>query len=187
MIIIGITGTIGAGKGTIVEYLAKEKDFSHFSVRGYLLKVIRNRKLEKNRDNMVAIANELRREHGNDYIVKQLYLQAKKAGRNTIIESIRNVGEIDGLKELGDFILLAADAPPELRYKRIVCRKSETDTISFEEFLANEEREMQSDDPNAQNIRACMDRADYTLRNDKSFSDLHKQVEEILKKIQKKR
>ena len=36
MITIGITGTLGAGKGTIVEYLQKEKGFSHYSVRAFL-------------------------------------------------------------------------------------------------------------------------------------------------------
>ena len=37
MIIIGITGTLGAGKGTIVDYLVKEEGFDHYSVRGFLL------------------------------------------------------------------------------------------------------------------------------------------------------
>ena len=32
MIIIGITGTLGAGKGTIVEYLIKNKNFFHFNI-----------------------------------------------------------------------------------------------------------------------------------------------------------
>ena len=41
MIVIGITGTIGAGKGTIVEYLVEKKGFLHFSVREFLLKKIR--------------------------------------------------------------------------------------------------------------------------------------------------
>ena len=38
MIIIGITGTIGAGKGTIVELLIK-KGFKHYSVRDFLAAV----------------------------------------------------------------------------------------------------------------------------------------------------
>ena len=40
MIIIGITGTLGAGKGTIVDYLVQEKGFKHYSVRNYLIKEI---------------------------------------------------------------------------------------------------------------------------------------------------
>ena len=36
MIIIGITGTLGAGKGTIVDYLCKKRGFLHYSVREFL-------------------------------------------------------------------------------------------------------------------------------------------------------
>lgn len=184
MLIIGITGTLGAGKGTIVEYLVKHKDFTHFSVRNFLLEIIRQRKLEENRDNMVSVANELRRLHGSSYIVEQLYLEAKKSEKNTIIESIRNTGEIEGLRKLGKFILLAVDALPELRYKRIVERQSETDHISYEEFLANELRELNSNDPSAQNISACINQADFKLENNSSIEDLHIQIDIIFKNIQ---
>lgn len=59
-LIIGITGTNGAGKGTAVEYLVKEKGFSHYSVSGYLTQVLKRRKKEINRDNLREIANEIR-------------------------------------------------------------------------------------------------------------------------------
>jgi hypothetical protein len=36
MQIIGITGTLGAGKGTVVDYLIKQKNFRHYSISGYL-------------------------------------------------------------------------------------------------------------------------------------------------------
>jgi dephospho-CoA kinase len=180
MLIIGITGTLGAGKGTIVDYLVEQKKFTHFSVRGYLLKEIRLRGIEENRDNMVAVANELRKKYGSSYIVEQLYQEAKQSGKNTIIESIRNTGEIEGLKKLGTFILLAVDAAPDLRYQRIVERQSETDRISYNEFIANEQREMESSDPNAQNIKACMDQADFYLENNGTIEELHLQIDHII-------
>ena len=60
MKIIGITGTLGAGKGTIVDYLTKHHKFQHFSVREYLSKIIKSRGGEVNRDSLVATANEER-------------------------------------------------------------------------------------------------------------------------------
>jgi len=55
MNVIGITGTLGAGKGTIVEFLKAEYGFDHYSVRGYLIEEINKRSLEVNRDSMTIM------------------------------------------------------------------------------------------------------------------------------------
>lgn len=183
MIIIGITGTLGAGKGTIVEYLTRHKGFSHFSVRAYLTEEIIRRKMVVNRDSMVVVANELRANHGPDYIVGQLYMQAQADGNHCIIESIRTPGEIDLLRSKGSFYLIAVDASPETRYERITARASETDHISFETFLANEKREMDATDPNKQNLRKCIERADYSIINNGSVTELQREVDNILQEL----
>jgi dephospho-CoA kinase len=183
MKIIGITGTIGAGKGTIVDYLQEKHGYKHFSVRGFLTEIINQRKLPLNRDSMVEVANELRAKHAPSYIVEQLYEKAKDANANSIIESIRTVGEIQALRKLEGFRLLAVDANPTLRYERIVGRNSETDRISFDTFKDNEAREMNSTDINKQNLGACIAQADFKLMNDGSFENLYLQIEEALNKI----
>ena len=64
-IIIGITGTLGAGKGTIVDYLVKKYRFNHFSAREDVInKEIEKRSLPITRDNMVLVANDLRKNYG---------------------------------------------------------------------------------------------------------------------------
>jgi dephospho-CoA kinase len=182
MIIIGITGTLGAGKGTIVEFLRVNYGFEHFSVREFISKEILQRKMPVNRDSMVVVANDLRAAHSPSYIVDQLYQQAELTGKNCIIESIRTVGEVDSLRSKGKFILFAVDAMPEVRYQRVVLRNSETDRISFGTFLENENREMDSDDPNKQNLRKCIEKADHIFLNNGSIDELRKQVAEILAK-----
>jgi len=183
MMIIGITGTLGAGKGTVVEYLVGKKGFDHYSVRAFLLEEIRRRGMPENRDSMVVVANELRGIHGPSYITDQLYDRAEKIGKNCIIESIRTPGEIGSLRKKGRFLLFAVDADPVLRYKRIVERSSETDRISWETFLENEEREMSAADPNRQNLKECISQADFVLRNDGSKEDLYAGVEQVLRDI----
>ncbi len=180
MLIIGITGTLGAGKGTIVDYLVNEKGFCHFSVREFLKEKLVEAGLAVNRDSLTSIANKLRSENSPSYVTDQLYLKALKTGNNCVIESIRTPGEIDSLKKTGDFILFAVDADPLIRYKRIVKRASETDSISFETFLANEAREMQSDNPNHQNLSACIQKADYLFSNNNGIEQLYLEVESTL-------
>lgn len=183
MIIIGITGTLGAGKGTIVEYLVNKHGFSHYSVRGFLIDELNKRNLPVNRDTMVALANDLRAAHQASYIVEQLYKQAVESGTDCIIESIRTPGEATALQAKGSFYLLAVDADPHKRYDRIQERKSETDHISFETFLENEKREMNSSDPNKQNLSACMQMANFRLVNEGSFDELNLQIEKVLENI----
>ena len=183
MIIIGITGTLGAGKGTIVEYLVKEKGFAHFSVRNYLSNVIRSLGMEVNRDTMVVTANDLRSKNGPAFIIEELYRKASETRHNCIIESIRTPGEIEKLRKKKNFFLLAVDADIEIRYDRIRMRGSETDNVSFETFRQNEVREMYSDDPNKQNLSECIRQADFIIHNNGSVEQLKQKTEEILKKI----
>ena len=186
MLIIGITGTIGAGKGTIVDFLTKEKGFVHFSVRAYIAEEIIRRGMVVNRDSMVLVANNLRKDNSPSYITDRLYEKAIATGKDNIIESIRTPGEVYSLREKGGFYLLAVDADPEVLYKRISVRNSETDSVSFETFLDNEKREMNSTDPNAQNIGKCIELADFKLWNNGTMEQLNRQVEEILGEIRRK-
>ncbi|MGA2823642.1 MAG: AAA family ATPase [Bacteroidales bacterium] len=183
MIIIGITGTMGAGKGTIVEYLIGEKGFIHYSVRTFLLEKIREQGLQENRDSMFRLANELRASYGSSYITDQLYNRAIRSGKNCVIESIRTPGEIISLRAKGHFYLLAADADPELRYQRILLRQSETDQVSRKTFMENEEREMNTTDPNKQNLRKCIEIADFIILNNGTKKDLIRQLEKILAQV----
>ena len=180
MQIIGITGTLGAGKGTIVEYLTENRDFQHYSVRQFLIEEIEKRGLPINRDSMTNVANELRAANTPYYIVGELYKQAMSSGKNAVIESIRTPGEVEFLQQQGSFILIAVDADSKLRFDRIKKRKSATDQIDYATFLSNEKREMTTADPNKQNLQKCIKMADFILNNNGSIGELIEKLEEKL-------
>ena len=180
MKIIGITGTIGAGKGTIVDYLVNNYGFKHYSVRGYLIEEAQKQNLPLNRDTYVQLANKLREIHSPSFIIDELYKEAERNRKDTIIESIRTPGEIASLRTKENFSLWAVDANPKIRYERIFARKSETDHISLETFLANEQREMSTDDPTKQNLTECIRQADVLCLNNDNFEELYKQIETSL-------
>lgn len=176
--IIGITGTLGAGKTTTANYL-KSRGFEHYSVRQFIAKEVEKRNLPINRDTLVNVGNELRQAFGPEYIVLSLSKEAKQKGGGAVIESIRAVGEATELQKEGAY-LLAVNANPRLRYERAKLESSATAPASFEEFVAQEEREMFSPDPTKQNIAAVMLRADYQILNNGTIADLENQIDAAL-------
>ena len=180
--IFGITGTLAAGKGTIVNIL-KSQGFKHYSVRDFLVEEINLRGLPVNRDSMVFVANDLRQNNSPSYIIEKIYEKAKNDGSNCVIESLRTPGEISFLKDNGNFYLISINADPRIRYDRATERKSETDEISFERFCEQERIEMTNEDPTKQNIQRCIEMADFRILNNGSIEELKKDMREILKKV----
>jgi dephospho-CoA kinase len=171
--ILGITGTIGAGKGAVVDYLVQEKGFAHFPVRDFLIEQIKTKGLPENRDSMRSVANEIRKTNSPEYVIKMLYEKAEAHGGDCLIESVRN------LKDNGAW-LLAVDAGRKLRYERITSRGLSTDHIDFETFIAQEEREFASDDPADMNVIGVMEMADFYIENDGTLEELHGKIQKLL-------
>jgi len=61
-----------------------------------------------------------------------------------------------------------------------VLRKSATDQVSFEKFVTDEAREMNNAEPHKQNLKECIQRSDYILKNDGTLEELHEQVNQML-------
>lgn len=181
--IIGITGTDGAGKGTVVEYLVAGLGFTHYSARTLWIEEINRRGIENNRSNMRIVANELRAKHGNDYLVRY-YLEKIQHDRpeRAIIESIRAVAEAETLKQHGG-LLLAVDADQALRYERVQGRRSETDKVTFEEFKQHEALEMNDPDPHGMQKQKVISMADITIFNNGTIEELREQVAYALKQL----
>lgn len=177
MRIIGITGTIGAGKGTVVDYLLTKHKYKHYSARLILNEIIEKRGLPPGRDSMRLVANEMREKNGPAAIIIALLEKAVKDNQDSVIESVRTEGEVNSLRKSGQpFVLLAVNADQKLRYDRAIGRGSSTDKISYTKFCEQERVEMTSTDPCKQNLKRCMDLADVTFTNDGSMSDLHSKI-----------
>ena len=183
MIIVGITGTLGAGKGTVVNYLVKKRGFKHLSVREYLSNEIKKSGLEVNRNSLINKGNELRSKFGSSFLAEELYVLAKKSGKDCVIESLRTPGEINALRKKGKFYLFAVDADPKVRYERITKRAGETDRVTFKEFMSHEQKEMTSEDPNKQNLQKCILMSDCKFDNNGTVKELYEKVEKVISKI----
>ncbi|HEY0964814.1 MAG TPA: AAA family ATPase [Candidatus Paceibacterota bacterium] len=178
--IIGITGSFGAGKGYVADYLVKKKGFAHFSARSLITKEIEKRGLPVNRDSMIEVANDLRKQGGSTYIFERLVDEAKNHGGDAVVESVRAVAEARYIKAEGG-VVLGIDADPKIRYERIVRRGSETDHVSFEEWREQEIKESNPDDPTKQDIFGALRESDFVIMNVDSTNALEAKVDEFLK------
>ena len=177
--IIGITGSFGAGKGYVADYLVQKKGFAHFSARSLITKEIERRGLIVDRDTMIVVANDLRKQGGATYIFERLVEEAKNHGGNAVIESIRAVAEAKYIKSQGG-VVLGIDAEPKIRYERIIKRGSETDHVSFEEWCNQEVKESNPDDPTKQDIFGALKESDFIIMNVESTAALETQVDQFL-------
>lgn len=178
--IIGITGTNGAGKGAVVKYLVERKGYVAYSVRNVLETVLRDSGIECNRSELRAQANSLRAVHGPDFLVRTILEEARRNGEeNIVVESVRTVGEATYLKNSGG-LLLAVDAERTIRFNRIQSRKSSTDHIDFDTFVIQEDRELSgSEGDHDMNVTAVMKMADHTIMNNGTLSELHSEIDRL--------
>lgn len=183
--LIGITGTDGAGKGTVVDYLVKKKGFVHCSARAIWLREIAKQGIEPTRANMRIVANEMREAYGNDFLITYYVQELEKTKpKHVAIESIRALAEVETLKGHGG-ILIAVDADQRIRYARVQERRSESDRVTFEEFTAHEELEANDPNPHGMQKQKVLQMADYTLMNNGSVEDLYTEIDRVYESLLK--
>ena len=184
--IIGLTGTFAAGKGTVAECLIG-KGFQYYSLSDELRLLLREKGAMPTRDNLIKAGNALRKKHGPGFLAELVIkrLRGSPSVANSLVDSIRNPGEIAVLKELKDFFLVAVDAPVDIRYERARQRSSERDPKTFSEFLVQEKREMLGKG-SEQQLAACMKEAEFTIANDADYKKLYKEIERVLGEIKAK-
>lgn len=181
--ILGITGTNGAGKGVVVEYLVQKKGFTHYSMRDLIVEEIERMGLEVNRVNMGTVGTDMRKHHGPAYFTDTFIARAEATGvQNVVIESVRALAEAENIRKYGGFTV-GIDAPVQVRYGRITERKSPTDQVSFEQFREQEDAEyrpLDASDPTQMNVLGVLETADYTLINDGTLEEFQAKIEEMI-------
>lgn len=163
--IIGLTGSKASGKGAVADFLKKD-GAAYFSLSD-IVREEATKKLGKKWDikDLQDIGNELREKEGPGVLAKKLFKKLQK--RNySIVDGIRNLGEIKVLRTLQNFYLIGVDAHRQTRFERTLSRGRESDPKTLEEFLITDNRDQgYGESSTGQQVGKCMDDSDYMLFN----------------------
>ena len=173
--LIGLTGTNSSGKGEAAAFFRRH-GYSYFSLSDIIRDELSLEKREITRDNLIQKGNQLREEQGADILARRVM---EKIEGEAIIDSIRNLFEIEFFRKQEGFILLAIDAPVEIRYTRVRERGRNESAASLQEFIAKEQEEMTQNEK-GQQLEECMFMADYRVTNEGSLEDFYKKLEKFL-------
>jgi cytidylate kinase len=172
--IIGISGTNGAGKDTLGELLAERQGYKFVSVSDILREELTRQGVAHEREHLSNLSTKWAREHGPSILsVKTIEVYEKEEDqegyKGLAIGSIRRPAEAKAIQDDGGLVLWV-DADQKVRYERIKSngRNRVTDMLPFDEWAAQEEREMNpgTDDPNVLNMMATKAICDVVVIND---------------------
>lgn len=172
--LIGLTGTNGAGKGEAAAFF-QNRGYDYFSLSDLIREELKKKRKEVSRDNLIETGNRLREKFGADILARRII---KKVKGKAVIDSIRNPKEVEFLRKQKNFILLAIDAPIELRYQRVKKRGRAESASTLQEFIEKEAEEM-TDRQKGQQLQNCMRLAEVKIENDSSLESLHQKLEKL--------
>ncbi len=173
--LIGLTGTNGAGKGEVANFLRK-KGYAYYSLSDLVRQQLNKERKELSRNNLIKMGNKLREKFGADILAR---LVVKKIRGKAVIDSIRNPKEVEYLRQQKNFILVAVDAPAALRFERVKKRGRQESVSTLQEFIQKEAEEM-TNNQKGQQLQNCMKMADIKIENVGSLENLHQKLEKLV-------
>ena len=191
-LVIGISGTLAAGKGVVAEILSK-KGCDITTLGAVVRESLNSKNIETTRENQQNEGNNLRKEFGGQVLVERALKKVLHNNKILIIDGIRNVAEIDYLRNNSKFFLIGVDAPIDKRYERSTKRHRDPNPPDYDKFIADDARDRGVNEPlNGQQVGMCLVQADFLINNDEIFtkledSKLYKDVNELYRDILKKK
>jgi dephospho-CoA kinase len=182
VLLIGLTGTIGAGKGAVALFLM-EAGFAYFSLSDQVREEAAKRGLQSpSREQLQRIGNELRNTFGPAVWAQRTLEKVEAANvHQAVVDGIRNPYEARYLQQQGHLYLVAVDAPADLRFKRIRGRQRQGDPETLKAFLSVDARDRGAgESETGQQVDASMKLANLTVYNDGSLKNLQQKVAAML-------
>ncbi|MCX6774873.1 MAG: AAA family ATPase [DPANN group archaeon] len=181
-LVLGLTGTIGAGKDVVSEHLKKKYNFKEIGMGDLTREELKTTSLPENRENLQALSKERTDKFGQDYWIKKAARRVELMNANFVImNGLRRPIDITiPKKEFGNkFKLILVDADSEIRFERLKSRNRPGDPKTLEEFKKQENAEHKLFD-----FDTTAKMADFVLKNEAGLEILYAEVDKMMKSLQ---
>ena len=177
--IIAVVGMAGSGKTEAIEYFQKKFHWPKVYFGDVVFDEMKKEGLEMNQDNERKTREKLREEEGMGVCAKRSLDKiqvAQKQSDIVLLESLYSWEEYRIMERaFGDtFKVIAVFASPALRFSRLQNRPVRP-LKTFEEFEKRDWTEIEKTDKGGP-----IAIADHTVLNQKSITDLHDQLDQVL-------
>ena len=180
--IIGVVGTLGAGKDEVARYLVT-RGATHISLSEEILKEIKKRKISVSRRAYVDVANDLREKISPGVLAKRAMKNLKKTPDFVVVSSLRHPAEAQVILNYPNSHVLAVVARPKIRFVRVKARAKKGDIKFWKDFLEYDREAMKGKNPAHQQIAKSLELADLTVENNHTLQQLHGNIDKILRQI----
>lgn len=180
--IIGITGPFGSGKSTAASFF-ETKGYSKITLSSFLEKELTENKKEITRSSLQDLGNLWRKNEGAGVLAKKaLEYISKNKIEKAVIDGIRNLGEVEELKKIENFVLLGIVADRKIRFERIKRMKNRED-LTFELFNRLDYRDLGifENEITGLQVAKCFSVSDFFISN--NGEDLEEKLEEFIDKL----
>jgi len=183
-IIIGIASTIAAGRTTAVGHLVERYGFGWFSLASVLKTEAIKLGIPTLRTRLQELGSHLRDEHGDAYLAVKLRTSRKWLGSTStmvVVDSFKNVAEVEEFRKQKRFKLLGIDAPTELRWERVGQRRRQGDPITRENFLQQDTTDKGLDGSfHGQQLANLLLTADDVIVNDGTIPEFLEEIDRFV-------
>jgi len=171
----------GAGK-SLASSVMKSRGIPVFVSGDIIRAEALKRKLDFTRKNLGELMLKIRKEEGMGAIAKRVVpLVEKEDAEFVVYEGARSVEEVDELRRKYRVILIAINASPQARFKRLQRRGRSDKPRGWADFEERDSREL------GVGIAKLIALADRTVENEDSKDDLKRRTRRVLQVVQKRK
>ena len=172
-LVIGLAGMPGAGKSVVIN-VAKGSGYGIIVMGDAVREEAQRRHLKSSPEDLGKIMLELRQKEGNSIIAKRCIPKIENTKEQKIIvDGIRSLSEVEEFKKhFPKFTLVAIQASPETRFKRLYRRQRSDDPASWENFKERDRRESNV------GLEQAIAAAEHTIINEEEISAVKKKMYE---------